>query len=65
MGEFSDYFESFPEENPANYDERGHFMTPEQRAEKERLRIAFEKLDEASLRKDPKAAKQPPAKPST
>jgi len=25
MGEWSDYFEDFPEENPANYDENGRY----------------------------------------
>jgi hypothetical protein len=25
MGEWSDYFEDYPEENPANYDERGTY----------------------------------------
>ena len=28
MGEWSEYFEDFPEENPAHYDERGKFVTP-------------------------------------
>jgi hypothetical protein len=46
MGEMSDYFEDFPEENPANFDERGQF-NPSHREEAERLRIANEKLDEA------------------
>ena len=63
MGEFSDYFEDFPEENPANYDAQGRFLTPELRAEKERLRIANEKLDEALLRKQQDSGKAPPPKP--
>jgi hypothetical protein len=25
MGEWSEYFEDFPEENPANYDKRGRY----------------------------------------
>jgi hypothetical protein len=57
MGEFSDYFGDFPEENPANYDAEGRFVTPELRAEIERMRIAFEKLDEALLRKQHDLAK--------
>ena len=56
MGEFSDYFEQFPEENPANWGQHD----PESRAERERLRIANEKLDEALARKQP----PPPAKPN-
>jgi hypothetical protein len=50
MGDFSDYFEQFPEENPANHNERGQY-DPEYRAERERLRIANEKLDAALRRK--------------
>jgi hypothetical protein len=46
MGDFSDYFEQFPEENPANHNERGQY-DPEYRAECERLRIASGKLDAA------------------
>ena len=26
MGEWSEYFEDFPEEDPGNYDERGRFV---------------------------------------
>jgi hypothetical protein len=50
MGEWSDYFEDFPEENPANYDEQGRY-NPGHRAESERLRIANEKVD-AALRRN-------------
>ncbi len=28
MGEWSEYFEDFPEENSANYDERGRYCAP-------------------------------------
>jgi hypothetical protein len=48
MGEFSDYFEDFPEENPANYDANGLY-NPKHREENERLRNAMEKLDPRNL----------------
>ena len=63
MGEFSDYFERFPEENPANHDDLGRYITPEQRAENERLRIANEKLDEAWVKKELGPSKASPPKP--
>lgn len=52
MGDWSDYFEDFPEENPANYTESGqydpnHFI----RDEKNRMKIAHERLDEALSKK--------------
>lgn len=28
MGEWSEYFEDFPDENPANYDDRGRYCAP-------------------------------------
>ena len=58
MGEFSNYFEQFPDEDPANWN-----SNPQQRAELERLRIAQEKLDEAMLRKQISFAKPPPPEP--
>ncbi len=61
MGEWSEYFEAFPEENPANYDEEGWY-NPGHRAEKERLRIANEKLDAAWRRKRPGPGKSPKAR---
>ena len=47
MGEWSDYFEDFPEENSANYDEHGrydpnHFL----RNETKRQALANKRLDE-------------------
>lgn len=50
MGEMSDYFEDFPEQNPANYDEDGQF-NPLHREESERRRIAYAKLEEIRRRK--------------
>lgn len=58
MGEWSDYFEDFPEKNPANYDEHGRF-DPEHRAERERQRIAYEKLDALSRKQDGAKKKSP------
>ncbi len=46
MGEWSEYFEDFPEENPGNYDERGRFIDSAQRSELERQRLANQRLDE-------------------
>ena len=51
MGEWSDYFEDFPEENPANYDKSGRF-NPNHSAEAERQRIASERLTQ-TVRPDP------------
>ena len=59
MGEFSDYFEQVPEENPANPNDRGQY-DPNYRAERERLRIANEKLDTALLSKQPRSHNTPP-----
>jgi hypothetical protein len=61
MGEFSDYFEQFPEENPANQNERGQY-DPEYRAEREKRRIANEKLDAALRSKQPLSSGTPPVK---
>ena len=48
MGEWSDYFEDFPQEDPGNYDERGRYDPDRRlRAEAERQRLAHRKLDEA------------------
>ena len=47
MGDWSDYFEEFPEENPANYDEYGNYdPNGELRRERKRMEIAFTKLHE-------------------
>ena len=53
MGEWSEYFEDFPEENPANYDERGRFVDSAQRTELEKQRLANQRLDELSRGKSP------------
>ncbi len=45
MGEMSDYFEDFPEENPAHWDPKGNF-DPHWRDEVERQRTAYERLDQ-------------------
>ncbi len=36
MGEWSEYFEDFPEENPSNYDANGRLLTADQIAERQR-----------------------------
>jgi hypothetical protein len=64
MGEFSDYFEDFPEENPANYDAQGRF-NPNHKADCERLRILNEKLDEAWARRPLESGKTPSPKPQS
>lgn len=47
MGEWSDYFEDFPEENPANYDKGGRFdPNGDLRREREKVEHANKKLDE-------------------
>ncbi len=63
MGEFSDYFESFPEEDPANY-KNGQFVDPRlAQAERDRqAHIAKEKLKEAELLKLWNSLKPPPPK---
>lgn len=62
MGEFSDYFEDFPEQNPANHNERGQY-DPNYRAERERQRIANEKLAAALLYKQPPSSAIRPVQP--
>ena len=59
MAEWSEYFEEFPEENPANYDAEGR---PLDRAESERLRIANEKLDVRLRIRKPRT--EPPSRKS-
>lgn len=52
MGEWSDYFEDFPEENPANYDEHGRYDPNHLlRDETKRRRIANHRLDESLIKK--------------
>ena len=47
MGEWSEYFEDFPEEDPGNYDEQGRFDPDRRlRTEAQRQRLAHERLDE-------------------
>lgn len=52
MGEWSDYFEDFPEENPANYDENGCY-DPNGKIRRERslYKLANKKLDESLNKK--------------
>ncbi|MBL8638681.1 MAG: hypothetical protein JNN09_09380 [Alphaproteobacteria bacterium] len=48
MGEWSEYFEDFPEENPANYDSSGRFNpngAAAERAAESKLRQDQAKLD--------------------
>lgn len=47
MGEWSEYFEDFPDENPANYDISGKFDpagAAQQRAAKSKVRAETEEL---------------------
>lgn len=47
MGDWSEYFEDFPEENPANYDKQGRYDPNGQlRAEQKRMALAQRRLDE-------------------
>jgi hypothetical protein len=52
MGEWSDYFEDFPEENPANYDENGRYdPNGTQRHERTKLNLANQRLTEVLKQK--------------
>ncbi|MDT4887430.1 hypothetical protein FQZ97_1238840 [compost metagenome] len=52
MGEWSDYFEDFPEENPANYDESGRYdPNGIQRQERAKADYAQQRLDEVLKQK--------------
>lgn len=52
MGEWSEYFEDFPEENPANYDENGRFdPNGVLRREKTQQELANRRLDEVLRKK--------------
>lgn len=54
MGDWSDYFEDFPEENPANYDKRGRYDPNGQlRGEQARQELAHQKLDEVLKQNGP------------
>lgn len=47
MGDWSEYFEDFPEENPANYDKQGRYdPTGQLRAEEAKQSMALRRLDE-------------------
>lgn len=47
MGEWSDYFEDFPEENPGNYDENNRYDPNGQlRRERSQQELAHQKLNE-------------------
>jgi hypothetical protein len=52
MGEWSDYFEDFPEENPANYDD-GRYLDPQQRAERDRIRAIGDNRLQARQQNNP------------
>jgi hypothetical protein len=59
MGEWSDYFEDFPEENPGNYDEFGNYdPNGTLRREHKRQEIAHNKLDEILKTKTATTIKQ-------
>ncbi|MGL6475351.1 hypothetical protein ACSZNN_10545 [Aeromonas hydrophila] len=52
MGEWSDYFEDLPEENPANYDENGRYdPNGTQRHERTKLNLANQRLTEVLKQK--------------
>lgn len=53
MGEWSEYFEDFPEENPASYDENGRFdPNGVLRREQTRRELANRRLDEVLRQKN-------------
>ncbi len=59
MGEWSDYFEDFPEENPGNYDEFGNYdPNGTLRRERKRQETAHSKLDEILKKKTTITKKQ-------
>jgi hypothetical protein len=52
MGEWSEYFEDFPEENPANYDRNGRFdPNGVHRREQTQQELANRRLDEVLRKK--------------
>jgi hypothetical protein len=52
MGQWSEYFEDFPEENPANYDEHGVYdPTRSLRRERAKQDLGHRRLDEVSRSK--------------
>lgn len=52
MGEMSDYFEDFPEDNPAKYTEDGQYDPNRQiRQELSRQKTAHQKLDDVLAQK--------------
>lgn len=52
MGEWSEYFEDFPEANPANYDKNGHFdPNGVLRREQTQQELANRRLDEVLRKK--------------
>lgn len=54
MGDWSDYFEDYPEENPGNYDEYGNYDPKGTlRRERKRQETAQNKLDEILKKKLP------------
>ena len=61
MGEWSDYFEDFPEENPGNYDANGNFdPNGVNRREGQLQDFAQKRLDEIMRKKG--SSKTPPNK---
>lgn len=53
MGEWSEHFEDFPEENPANYDKSGRYdPNGLLRKEKATQDLANKRLDEVLRKKD-------------
>ncbi len=52
MGEWSDHFEDFPEENPANYDKKGRYdPNGSLRREQATQELAQKRLDEILRKK--------------
>jgi hypothetical protein len=55
MGEWSEYFEDVPEENPANYDKQGRYDPDgKKRAEQSQQELAQRRLDEVLSGKQPR-----------
>jgi hypothetical protein len=53
MGDWSDYFEDFPEENPANYDDNGRYLDSQQRYERDLIRAVGDNRLSARQKNNP------------
>jgi hypothetical protein len=53
MGDWSDYFEDFPDENPANYDDNGRYLDSQQRYERDLIRAVGDNRLSARQKNNP------------